>query len=124
MGNYEVTHQAIWPIVKPQRAGPKAPIAIHHPLGLKYQPLKKATTIVNCLENQFTPHDLCNRNHKRWVKARVQALLGAADNTSLEKGRPCYVQKLTKPLKLRKAYGIGVFQKNALGTFHEGHLSI
>jgi hypothetical protein len=58
MDNFEVTHQAIWPIVKPQREGPKAPIANHCPLVLKYQLLEKATTIVNYLENQFTLHDL------------------------------------------------------------------
>jgi hypothetical protein len=37
------------------------------------------------------------------VEARVQALLEAADDTPLEKVRPCDMQKLTKSLKLRKA---------------------
>jgi hypothetical protein len=36
--------------------------------------------IADCLENQFTPHDLCDDNHKWWVEARVQALLKAVDN--------------------------------------------
>jgi hypothetical protein len=40
--------------------GPKAPAAIHSPLGLKYQLLDKATMNANCLENQFTPHEFCD----------------------------------------------------------------
>jgi hypothetical protein len=35
------------------------------------------------------------------VEARVQALLEAADNTPLEKVRPCDIQKVIKLLKLR-----------------------
>jgi hypothetical protein len=54
-------------------------------LGLKYQPLDKATTIADYLENQFTPHDLCDKEHKRRVKARFKALLEAADDTPLGK---------------------------------------
>jgi hypothetical protein len=45
----------------------------------------------------------CDENHKQWVEARVQALLEAADDTPLEKVRPCDMQKLVKSLKLRKA---------------------
>jgi hypothetical protein len=56
-----------------------APTAIHGLLGLKHHPLDKANAIANCLENQFTPHDLCDENHERRVEARVQALLKAAD---------------------------------------------
>jgi hypothetical protein len=40
----------------------------------------KANSIAECLENQFTSHDLCDENHERRVEARVQALLEAADN--------------------------------------------
>jgi hypothetical protein len=38
----------------------------------------KANAIADCLENQFTPHDLFDENHERRVEARVQALLEAA----------------------------------------------
>jgi hypothetical protein len=39
----------------------------------------KANVIAECLQNQFTPHDLCDENHERRVKASVQALLEAED---------------------------------------------
>jgi hypothetical protein len=107
-GNCEVTPQATRLIVKfiIKRDEPSAPTAIHGPSGLKYQPLKKATTTADGSESQFTPHDVCVENHKRWVEARVQALLEAADDTLLEKLRPCDMQKLIHSLKLRKACGI------------------
>jgi hypothetical protein len=50
----------------------------------KYQPLEKANTIADCLENQFTLHDLCDDNHERRVEARVQALLEAVDSNPLK----------------------------------------
>jgi hypothetical protein len=76
------TPQAIWPIAKSltNRDGPRAPTAIHGLLGLEYHPEHKANAIADCLENQFTPHDLCDENHERRVEARVQALFKAADN--------------------------------------------
>jgi hypothetical protein len=45
--NCEVTPKAIWPPVKPliKRDGPKTPTDIYGPLGLKYQPPEKATTM-------------------------------------------------------------------------------
>jgi hypothetical protein len=55
-----------------------------------------------CLENEFTPHDLCDYNHERRVKARVQALLQTVDNSLPERVRPCDIQKLINSLKLRK----------------------
>jgi hypothetical protein len=60
--NFEVTPQAIWPDVK-------VPITIQGPLGPKCQPTEKAKTVTDYLENQFTLHDLCDENHKRWVEA-------------------------------------------------------
>jgi hypothetical protein len=80
--NTELTPQAIWPIAKSltNRDGPRAPTAIHCLLGLKYHPEDKANAIADCLENQFTPLDLCDENHEKRVEARVQALLEAADN--------------------------------------------
>jgi hypothetical protein len=58
------------------------------------------------LEEQFTPHNLCQVNHERRVEARVQALLKAVDNGPPERLRPCDLQKLTDSLKLRKVCGI------------------
>jgi hypothetical protein len=49
-------------------------------------------TIVDYLANLFTPHDLCGENCKRRIEVRVQALLEAADDTPLEKGRPCHTE--------------------------------
>jgi hypothetical protein len=46
-----------------KRGGPKSPTAVHGLLGLMYHPLEKANAIVDCLENQFTPHDLCMSQH-------------------------------------------------------------
>jgi hypothetical protein len=72
------------------RDGPRAPAAIHGLLGLKYHPVDKVNAIADCLENQFTLHDLCEGNHERWAEAKVQALLEAVDsNTPWEKIRPC-----------------------------------
>jgi hypothetical protein len=80
--NTEVTLQATWRIAKSlmKRDGPKAPTAIRGPFGLTFHPLEKANAIADCLENQFTSHDLCDENHKRRVVARVQALLETIDN--------------------------------------------
>jgi hypothetical protein len=61
--------------------GPKALTVVHGPLGLKYQPWEKATAIVDCLKNQFTPYDLFDEDRKWQVESRVQALLEAADDT-------------------------------------------
>jgi hypothetical protein len=59
--------------------------------------------IADCLENQFTSHDLCDENHKRQVEGRVQVLFTSVDDTSLGKVRPCDIHKLGNSLKLRKA---------------------
>jgi hypothetical protein len=77
LANTKLTPPAIWPIARSltNRDGPRAPAAIHGPLGLKYYPADKSNAIADCLENQFTPHDLCGENHERRVEARVQALL-------------------------------------------------
>jgi hypothetical protein len=91
IGNTEVTPQAILPISKSllERDGPRGPTAIHGPSGLKFHPSEKAKEIADCLENQFTHHDLCAENHERRVKDRVQALLEAVDNKPPERMRPC-----------------------------------
>jgi hypothetical protein len=108
LANTEATPHAIWPIAKSliDRDGPRAPTGIHGPLGVKLHPLKKANSIADCLEKQFTPHELCEENHERCVEARVKALLKAVENNPLERIRPCYLQKLINSLKLRKTCGI------------------
>jgi hypothetical protein len=58
----------------------RAPTAIHGASGLKFHPSQKASTIVDCLEIQYTPHDWIGGNHEWWVGARVQALLKDIDN--------------------------------------------
>jgi hypothetical protein len=62
--------------------------------------------IADCLENVFTPHDLCEENHDRRVEARVQPLLESVDDSPLERVRSCNVQKLLNSLKVRKACGV------------------
>jgi hypothetical protein len=65
-----------------KRDGAKKTTVIHGPFGLTFRPLEKANAIVDCLENQFTLHDLCDENHKHQVEARVQTLLEAVENNS------------------------------------------
>jgi hypothetical protein len=67
---------------------PRAPTAIHGASGLKFHPFEKANAIADCLEIQFTPHDLCDENHKYGMEARVQALLETVNNNSLQRIRP------------------------------------
>jgi hypothetical protein len=73
LDNTELTPQAIWPIAKSltYRDGPKAPTALHCLLGLKYHPGVEANAIADCLENQFTPLDLCDEKQEQRVEARV-----------------------------------------------------
>jgi hypothetical protein len=85
LANTELTPQAIWPIAKSlsNRDGPRTPTAILGLLRLKYHPVDKANENADCLEKQFTPHDLYEENHEWRVEARVQALLEAADSDPL-----------------------------------------
>jgi hypothetical protein len=91
VGNCEVIPQAMWPIAKSlmKRDGPKAPAAVHDPLGIAYHPNEKANVIVDCLAILFTNHDLCDESHELWVETIAQALLASVDDTSLGKVRPC-----------------------------------
>jgi hypothetical protein len=86
ISNAEVTRQAIWPIAKSllKRDGPRAPTAIHGTSGLKFIPSEKAKAIADCLEIQFTPHELCDENHERRVEAKVQALLETVDQNPIK----------------------------------------
>jgi hypothetical protein len=88
------------------RGGPEVPTAIHGPLGPAYYPSEKANTIANCLENQFTPHKLCNADHERKVEARVQAMLTTNEENPSVKFRPCDVSKEIRSLTVGKASGI------------------
>jgi hypothetical protein len=106
--NCEVTPQAVWPVAKylTERGGPKAPTAIHGPLGPVFYPNEKANVIANYLENLFTPHKVCDTDHERRVEARVQALLTTVDENPPVKFRPCDDSKEIRSLKRGKACGI------------------
>jgi hypothetical protein len=86
--------------------GPKAPTAIHGPLGISYQPHEKANVIADCLENQFTSHDMCDENRERQVETTVQALPSSVGGTPLGKVRSCDIQNLANLLKMRKSCGL------------------
>jgi hypothetical protein len=96
VGNCEVIPQALWPIAKSllEREGPKAPTAIHYTLGITYQPNEKADVIADCLEKQFTSHDLCEENHCIQVETTVQALLTSESRTLLGIIRPREIHNL------------------------------
>jgi hypothetical protein len=94
VGNCEVTPQDLWPIAKSltKRDGSKASTAIHGPLGITHQPNEKANVIADCLKNQFTSHDLCDKNHAQQVETTVQALLASVSGTPLGKvGHVTYI---------------------------------
>jgi hypothetical protein len=78
--------------------------------------------IVDCLENQFASHDLCNENHEQQVEARVRALLAFVDSTPLGKVRPCDIHKLVNSLKLRKACGFDGIPNECLGHLFNYYL--
>jgi hypothetical protein len=99
-----------------KRNGPRAPTAIHGPLGFKYPALQK-TTIADCLENKFTPHDLWYENRNRRLEARVQAMLDAEQDTPLEIVRPCYIKKVIHLLKQERHLESMESQMEASGTF-------
>jgi hypothetical protein len=80
--------------------------AIRGPLRPAFYPNENATVIVNCLENLFTSHNVCDTDHERRVEARVQALLTIVDEKHSVKFRPCDVSKDIRSLKLGKACGI------------------
>jgi hypothetical protein len=43
---------------------PKAPNAVHGPLGITHRPTEKANVNADCLEIQFTSHDLRDENRE------------------------------------------------------------
>jgi hypothetical protein len=82
---------------------PKAPSAIHGPLGPVLYPIDKANVIAECLENQFRAHDLCYCDHRRHVEAQVEALLATIDEDIPVIFRSCDLSKEIQSLKLGKA---------------------
>jgi hypothetical protein len=81
LGNTEVAPQVTWPTAKSllKRDGPGASTAIHGTSVLKFHPSEKANAIADCLEIQFSPHELCDENHEWRVEAAVQALHETVD---------------------------------------------
>jgi hypothetical protein len=86
--------------------GPKAPIAVHEPLGISYHPNGKASVTVDCLEKQFIYHDPVTKTMSDGWILRIQALLASVDDTPWGKLRPRDIQKLLYSLKLRRACGL------------------
>jgi hypothetical protein len=68
----------------------------------KISSVDKANAIADCLQNQFTPHDLCEESHEWRVEARVRALLEAVDSDPPERIRPRDLTEITKFLKIEK----------------------
>jgi hypothetical protein len=85
-----------------KRDGRKAPTTVHGPLGITYHPNKEAKVIADCLENQFTSHDLCNETYGRQAETRVQALLPSEDCTPMGKVGPRDIHILANSLKIAK----------------------
>jgi hypothetical protein len=73
LANCEVTPQAIRSIAKSltKRVGPKAPSALHGPLGLILYPIDKTNMLAASLGNQFRAHDLGDCDHRQQVEATV-----------------------------------------------------
>jgi hypothetical protein len=68
-----------------KRDGSTAPAAVHGPFGITHHPNKKSNVTADCLESQFTSHDLRNENIEQWVETRVQGLLALVDDSLLGK---------------------------------------
>jgi hypothetical protein len=120
VGNCVVTPQALWAVAKSfmKSDGPNAPTSVHGSLGITYHTNEKANGIADCLENQFTSHDLCYKNHEWQMETRVQALLTSVDDTLLGKVRPCNIHKL---VHWERLVDLMVFRTNALDIFQEDH---
>jgi hypothetical protein len=118
ISNCDITRHAIWPLAETRlsRDRPVALTAIHSPSGLKFLPLEEANVTVDCLKNQFTPHDLWG---ERWTAGG-----GPSPSSVSSRGRqfpknvrPCDVQKLMKFLRLRRACGTDGIPNECLRNF-------
>jgi hypothetical protein len=76
-----------------KRAGLKAPSAIHGPLSLVFYSIDKPNIIADCLENQFSEHDLSDCGHMQHVEAQVKSLLTTVDEDTPVNIQPCDVSK-------------------------------
>jgi hypothetical protein len=74
-------------------------IPLHTRLRIKCYPKEKANVIVDCLEDQFSSHDLCDDNLEQYVGTRILALLASVDDSQLGKIKPCDIHKLVNSLK-------------------------
>jgi hypothetical protein len=106
----------MWRIAKSltRRSGPKAPSVIHDPLGSIFYPIDKLYITADCLENQFTPHGLCDYDNKLQADVRVYALLATVDEDIPVEFRPFDVSKEIQYLKLGKACGFDGIQNECL----------
>jgi hypothetical protein len=97
-----------------KRDVPNTTTVVHGPLGITSDPNERVNVIDDCLENQFTSHDLCDENYERQVETTVQVLLASVDGNSLGKVSPCDIHKLVTSLIMRKACGLDCIQNECL----------
>lgn len=77
MRTHTTSKVAFCKILHKKRGRPKAPSAIHGPLCPTFYPIDKANIIADCLESQFTVHELCDCDNS--VEAKDEALLATID---------------------------------------------
>jgi hypothetical protein len=72
INNCDVTPHAFWALAKSltKRDRSKAPTTIHGSSVPIFLLSEKANVIAEYLENQFTPHYLCEEDHEQWVAAQ------------------------------------------------------
>jgi hypothetical protein len=81
--------------------------------------LEKANSAADCLENQFSPHDLCDENRERRVEAGVESPLEAVDNNPLKESTQVIYRNQSISWNWKRPVELMVFQMNASGTFQE-----
>jgi hypothetical protein len=106
-----------------KRDAPKAPTAVHGPLGVTYPSIVKVNVIADCLENQIKSLDLCDENQKRNVDSTDKVLFASVRCTPFGRVRPCEIHELAISLKLRKSCGLDGIP-NAFSIFQEDHYYI
>jgi hypothetical protein len=75
------------------------------------------------LQNQFTPHDICDYGHKQQVEASGHALLATVDEDTPVKFQSCDISKEIQSLKLGNACGFDNIS-DVSGTLQEEILFI
>jgi hypothetical protein len=81
-------------------------------------PIDKVNISADCLEKQFTPHGLCDHDHKLQVDVKVYALLATADKVTPVKFRPFDVSKEIQSLKLGNVCGFDGIPIECLRRLH------